>query len=124
MMKLNTVAYNRKSTSFVWVPSHIGIAGNTAADATAKAALSLQLCETMVPYSDFKPLVAIYVKGVWQKSWDIENNNKLHCIKPVIAGGLQYITASKNYNMICKITIYFKSAQILMARNIISQIIS
>jgi hypothetical protein len=70
--------------SFVWVPSHIGIAGNTAADATAKAALSLQLCETTVPYSDFKPLVAIYVKGVWQKSWDGENNNKLHCIKPVI----------------------------------------
>jgi hypothetical protein len=70
--------------SFVWVPSRIGIAGNTAADATAKAALSLQLSETTVPYSDFKPLVAIYVKGVWQKSWDGENNNKLHCIKPVI----------------------------------------
>jgi ribonuclease HI len=70
--------------SFVWVPSHIGIAVNTAADATAKAALSLQLCETTVPYSDFKPLVAIYVKGVWQMSWDGENSNKLHCIKPVI----------------------------------------
>jgi hypothetical protein len=70
--------------SFVWVPSHIGIAGNTAADATAKAALSLQLYETTVPYSDFKPLVAIYVKGVWQKSWDGENNNKLYYIKPVI----------------------------------------
>jgi hypothetical protein len=70
--------------SFVWVPSHIGIAGNTAADATAKAALNLQLCETTVPYSDFKPLVAIYIKGIWQKSWDIENNNKLHNIKPVI----------------------------------------
>jgi ribonuclease HI len=54
--------------SFVWVPSHIGIAGNTAADATANAALSLQLSETTVPYSDFKPLVAVYVNGVWQKS--------------------------------------------------------
>jgi hypothetical protein len=70
--------------SFVWVPSHIGIAGNTTADATAKAALSLQLSENMIPYSDFKPLVAVYEKGVWQKSWDGQNNIKLHCIKPVI----------------------------------------
>jgi hypothetical protein len=46
--------------------------------------MSLQLSETTVPHSDFKPLVAVYVKGVWQKSWDGENNNKLHCIKPVI----------------------------------------
>jgi ribonuclease HI len=70
--------------SFVWVPSHIGVAGNTAAEATAKAAPSLQLSETTVPYSDFKPLVAVYVKRIWLKSLDDENSNKLHCIKPVI----------------------------------------
>jgi hypothetical protein len=54
-----------------------------AADATAKAALSLQLPETTASHSDFKSLVAVYIKGAWQKSWDGENNNKLQRIEPV-----------------------------------------
>jgi kelch-like protein 2/3 len=68
----------------VWVPSHIGIDGNGAADATAKAALSLRVSKSPVPYSDFKPLVCAYVNSVWQKCWDGETNNKLHRLQPVI----------------------------------------
>jgi ribonuclease HI len=37
--------------TFVWVPSHIGIAGNTAADATAKSGLCLQISNSLIPYS-------------------------------------------------------------------------
>jgi hypothetical protein len=50
--RLHKVLSSGLKISFIWVPSHIGIAGNTAADAIAKAALSLQLSETTVPYSD------------------------------------------------------------------------
>jgi kelch-like protein 2/3 len=70
--------------TFVWVPSHIGIEGNGAADATAKAALSLRVSKSSVPYSDFKPLVCAYVNSAWQKCWDRETNNKLHGLQPVI----------------------------------------
>jgi hypothetical protein len=72
------------SITFIWVPSHIGIEGNGAADATAKAALSLRVSVSPVPYSDFKPLVCAYVNSLWQKRWDEEINNKLHRLQPVI----------------------------------------
>ena len=70
--------------TFVWVPSHIGIAGNTAADATAKAALCLQVSNSKVPYSDFKPLITVHANRKWQELWDTEINNKLHGIEPMI----------------------------------------
>jgi ribonuclease HI len=72
------------SLTFVWVPSHIGIEGNGAADATAKAALSLRVSLSPVPYCDFKPLIGTYVNSLWQKSWDGETHNKLHRLQPVI----------------------------------------
>jgi ribonuclease HI len=78
--KLNS----KNSIIFIWVPSHIGIAGNTAADATAKAALNLSISNTLVPHSDFKPLISSHIKKCWQNSWDSEPNNKLQKIQPKI----------------------------------------
>jgi ribonuclease HI len=79
--KLVTFGY---SIHFIWVPSHIGIAGNAAADAAAKAALNLQSSMLTVPYSDFKSLINTYIKKRWQECWDVEANNKLHRVQPVI----------------------------------------
>jgi hypothetical protein len=72
------------SIHFIWVPSHIGIAGNAAADAAAKAALNLQSSMLTVPYSDFKSLINTYINKRWQECWDVEANNKLHRMQPVI----------------------------------------
>ena len=70
--------------TFIWVPSHIGIAGNEAADATAKAALCLPVSNTKIPFTDLKPLVSAYVSKSWQESWNAETNNKLHQMQPEI----------------------------------------
>ena len=70
--------------TFIWVPSHIGIAGNTAADATAKSALSLRMSNVQVPHTDFKPLVSNYTHRRWQSSWNSETDNKLRKIQPTI----------------------------------------
>ena len=70
--------------TFVWVPSHIGIAGNAAADATAKIALGLPVSNSKVPYSDFKPLITAHANKIWQGLWDTEINNKLYGVQPVI----------------------------------------
>ena len=71
-------------TSFIWIPSHIGITGNSLADSEAKAALQLPVTNLPVPYSDFKGLIKSYVDKRWQQSWDTEANNKLHGIQPLI----------------------------------------
>ncbi len=58
---VNQLVSSGYNITFIWVPSHIGIAGNTAADASAKAALCLSPSVLTVPYSDFKPLITTYI---------------------------------------------------------------
>jgi ribonuclease HI len=53
-----------RSITFVWVPSHIGIAGNTAVDAVAKAGVSFPISNAEIPHTDFKPLISSHVKNV------------------------------------------------------------
>jgi ribonuclease HI len=50
--------------TFVWVSSHIGIAGNAAVDAVAKAGVSLPISNAEILYTDLKPLISSHVKIV------------------------------------------------------------
>jgi hypothetical protein len=68
----------------VWLPSHIGIAGNTAVDAVARAGVSLPISNAEIPHTDFKPLISSPVKNCWQPCWNSYTNNKLFKIRPVI----------------------------------------
>jgi ribonuclease HI len=70
--------------TFMWLPSHVGLAGNVAVDAAAKAALNLPIAVSNITYSDFKPLVNSYVATKWQQSWDAEVCNKPHGVQPRI----------------------------------------
>jgi hypothetical protein len=69
---------------FAWVPSHIGIAGNTAVDAIAKEDVSLPISNAEIPHTDFKPLISSHVKNCSQLSWNSDTRNKLFKIQPVI----------------------------------------
>ena len=86
---------------FIWLPSHMGVPGNTAVDGAAKAALNLPASATPVPWSDFKPIVNSFIVSKWQQSWDQEVNNKLHRIvsrisvkEKIISGGALFVIDS------------------------------
>jgi hypothetical protein len=69
---------------FIWVPSHIGLAGNSAADIAAKAALLLPISNLALPHTDYSPLIETYVLSQWQDSWSLETHNKLHAGEPAV----------------------------------------
>ena len=67
---------------FCWLPSHIGIAGNTKADSAARSALNKIISKDTVPYTDFKSLIREYITSEWESRWAKQDNNKLHAIQP------------------------------------------
>ena len=69
---------------FMWVPSHVGLASNSAADTAAKAAVLLPISNVTLPYSDYFPLIRTRVLNQWQSSWSLESENKLHAIEPTV----------------------------------------
>ena len=73
-----------KEILFCWLPSHVGIKGNEAADVKAKASLDLEISNFKLPCTDFKPFINRYILSKSQLSWDRATFNKLHEIKPVL----------------------------------------
>ena len=69
---------NRKKILFCWLPSHVDITGNEAADKKAKESLKLNVATFEVPFNNFKPFINTYILSEWQKSWDTATFNKLH----------------------------------------------
>ena len=73
-----------KEILLCWVPSHVGISGNEAADKAAKEALSKGISDVLIPSSDFKPHIHNYTKALWQLHWEDQTRNKLREINNVV----------------------------------------
>ena len=72
-----------RSITLVWIPSHVGIPGNEAADSAAKAAALLPPDPSIkVPARDMNAVAKRYIISEWQKMWDRESpSNKLKEIR-------------------------------------------
>ena len=75
---------------FIWVPGHVGIRGNSAADSAAKDALDGHISVELIPFSDLKSRTNKYILQLWQSEWDEFPENKLYissvrmyCLSPV-----------------------------------------
>ncbi len=73
-----------KEVLLCWIPGHAGIRGNESADRAAKQALSGEMTELQMPYTDMKPRIKDHLKVKWKDKWDKAVNNKLHSIHPNI----------------------------------------
>ena len=75
----------RKDIVFEWVPSHVGIHGNTLADTAAKNAIeNEEYVNTKIHFYDLRPLIKTFVFQHWQSVWSL-TNCPLQRLKPVLA---------------------------------------
>ena len=75
--KLHHLSGAHKTIHFCWIPSHIGICGNEAADMAAKESLSQDIIISEIPYTDLKPHINRFISNKWQERWSSCLDNKL-----------------------------------------------
>ena len=90
-MKINILRLLRilkslgKTVIFEWVPAHVGIMGNEAADKAAKeATLLTSIVRIPLSFIDYKCLVKTFIREQWQLSWTRFGRCRLQNFKPIL----------------------------------------
>eukprot|EP00916_Digyalum_oweni_P019426 GHVL01032319.1.p1 GENE.GHVL01032319.1~~GHVL01032319.1.p1 ORF type:complete len:920 (-),score=34.35 GHVL01032319.1:223-2982(-) len=95
-----------KRIVFAWVPSHVGIRGNSAADQAAKEARERLITDKHTKHSDFRTRTNMYIKYLWQSEWDECEENKLHKIVPQLSDSLPQCRLNrKEETVLCRLHI-------------------
>jgi ribonuclease HI len=95
--------------TFMWVPGHVGIRGNTIVDQAAKNALQGKIPNRVrqsVTYQDLKRRTNMYCNGLWQDEWSGQVNNKLFQVLPTLSDQLPMISNDrKKQTVLCRLHI-------------------
>ena len=83
------IIFNGKELVFIWVPGHVGIRGNSAADSAAKDILVGDI--SLIPFSDLKSRENKYMLKLWQSEWDEFPENKLYQIFPALKKSVLFV---------------------------------
>ena len=84
LLKIHHLSCAHKTIHLCWIPSHIGIRGNEAADMAAKESLDFNISPSQVPYTDLKPHINSFIANKRQERWSSCPDNKLFKIKPTL----------------------------------------
>ena len=84
LLKIHHLSCAHKTIHLCWIPSHIGIRGNEAADMAAKESLNQGITASQVPYTDLKCQINHFILHKWQERWSSCPDNKLFKIKPTL----------------------------------------
>ncbi|XP_045131810.1 uncharacterized protein LOC123516495 isoform X2 [Portunus trituberculatus] len=72
----------KTSVQFCWVPGQVDVPG---VDSLARsAALTTSNFPHPIPTADCFPALTSMLRDLWQSSWNMQNDNKLHAIKLTI----------------------------------------
>ena len=77
LLKYNDTYNHHYNIIFCWIPSHVGIKGNTKADKLAGVTPISSRQVIPIPPSDVLPTLRNYIRTKWQATWDSFPNNKL-----------------------------------------------
>ena len=81
-MKIDSLIRMGKSIMMCWVPAHVGLRGNEAADRAAKEAVGEERSDVIPLATDYYPLLREAQYKKWQNRWDAEPpRNKLKSVK-------------------------------------------
>ena len=75
LQKLHHLSCSNKIIHLCWIPSHIGIRGNEAADMAAKESLDQDITVRQVPYTDLKSHINFFISSKCQKRWSSCRDN-------------------------------------------------
>jgi len=91
---------------FCWIPSHVGLAGNEAADITAKHAISNgRVVHLRLPPRDIYPTILSSIHSEWQRSWN-SKCSKLKVLKPTLGKWLSsHRTKRREEVILCRLRI-------------------
>ena len=82
LQELHLLSCAHKTIHLCWIPSHIGIRGNEAADMAAEESLDKDITIRQVPYTDLQSYINRFISSKWQERWSSCRDNKLIEIKP------------------------------------------
>jgi hypothetical protein len=100
---LELISKYQNSITFVWIPSHIGIKGNEAADKLANGATINQEININIglELSEAYNLVENYIIKQWQQSWNSEKTGSHYRqIEKTVSAKIKYIHNSRHKDVI------------------------